>query len=91
MAKRYRRRSPKPRELIAYLGRIDGEPPDLIFAWGDGIARCDAALLNHALTQRRAFDVGESLFDELKKRGYDLDTLRFSIKKPDPVANEGGQ
>lgn len=51
--------------------------------------RCDARLLNDALSAKRCFaDPGKplgvefdpSLLDELDKRGYDLTTIRFSIE-----------
>lgn len=42
----------------------------------------DAALLEHALAKRVLFrGDGRSLLQELERRGYDLSTLRFSIRK----------
>ena len=46
---------------------------DLYFNHGEGIGKCDAYLLNGHLTM--------GLMRELEKRGYDLDTLRFSVDK----------
>lgn len=50
---------------------------DLNFQNGEGCERADARLLNHHLGP---------LADELEKRGYDLSTFRFEVKK-----QEGGK
>ena len=90
-----RRPTVKPGELHVWYGRLDGDAPDVIFANGDGVPRCDRALLNYAFCSKRmAFDstpgvrgyVFEPGFiEELEKRGYDLSTLRFRIRKKDPT------
>jgi hypothetical protein len=55
---------------------------DVVFHWPD--AKADGRLLYAYLAcERREFDGtwGPSLLKELEARGYDLTTLRFSIKK----------
>lgn len=77
-------------ELHVYYGRLDRyESPDVIYSSGGGVPRCDRSLLHHVIgSERMTLDLergghkfGPSLLDELEKRGYDLSTLRFSIKK----------
>jgi len=86
--KRYR--SPKLAEgqIKVQKGKIDGDVDMCIF-YGDNVPRCDRALVLNALCGKRQywdfktrlplFD--QSLIDELESRGYDLDTLQFSIKR----------
>ena len=70
-------------------GRIDGDYPDMCIFFGDNVPRCDRALVMNALcSERQYFDLstmrpksGPSLTDELETRGYDLETLRFSIDR----------
>jgi hypothetical protein len=89
----------RPGELHIYYGVLDRHSaPDVIYHSGDGCCRSDRALLHHVIgSQRQRFIYGEearkegtnfkfdpSLLDELEARGYDLATLRFSIKKKEP-------
>ena len=78
-------------------GRLDGETDILIF-FGDNVPRCDRSLVMNALCSERQYTdlttlkprFDASLIDELEKRGYDIDTLRFSIdqKKPNTPIKE---
>lgn len=56
---------------------------DLFFNWGDGCSKADAHLLE-----------GNGYFlklaMELKKRGYNLETLRFTIDKATDKLQTGG-
>lgn len=89
MKKRYRTLKAKPGELRAYYGMADGEGPDICYAHGDGVSRSDARLLHSTLSgDRMTLDfpgIGHrfdpSFIDELESRGYDITTLRFSVKK----------
>lgn len=84
-------RTPKaaPNELVIRWGRADGDGPDVCYAWGAECSKSDAHLLhNHLGSERPDFSVRPifsamlpSIWDELKARGYDLTTLRFSIRK----------
>lgn len=77
------RYTPKTPKLVAQYGKLDGET-DIIISWGPGIPKCDASLLYNAIcTERRLWDgtYDKSLIDELKERGYDISTLRFTISK----------
>lgn len=75
-----------------------GEDPDVCYVWGPGIHKSDAALLNFVIGSPRYGYQGfkeepmPSLLDELKKRGYDLTTLKLSVKLAAPpyVHREGG-
>jgi hypothetical protein len=78
----------KPGELTARWSKRES---DLLLAWGgDGATSSDGALLSDALSGKRlapslknypGYDVLPSLIDELKARGYDVETLRFSIRR----------
>ena len=86
MTKRYRRRNTKPGQLQAYYGKLPHDDPDLILANGEGVPRCDRAYLYYSLGCGKFNFKGEeqpSFFEELKSRGYDMDTFRFSIQKLD--------
>jgi hypothetical protein len=78
--KRYRERRAKPGELRAYFGKADGDGPDVCFANGEGVDRASARLLHNALNSLPVCN-GRSLLDELKARGFDIETLQFSIRK----------
>ena len=84
MKKRYRRRNTKPGQLQAYYGKLPHDEPDLVFANGEGVPRSDRALLYVIFGARRFTFNGKeqpSFFEELKARGYDMDTFRFSVMK----------
>ena len=92
MATRYRRRNTKPGQLEAYFGKLPGDDPDLIFSNGEGVPKCDRAYLYSALGSVRFGFMGNkepSFFEELKSRGYDMDTFRFSIQKKVDQQDEG--
>ena len=87
--KRYRRPKVIEGQIKVQKGRIDGDHPEMCIFYGDGVPRCDRALVMNALClERQHTDLSTlkpkfepSLLDELEKRGYDLDTLQFSIKR----------
>lgn len=54
-----------------------GAEPDMCYDWGEGCSRRDARLLSATFSPVG----GNDLFKELESRGYDLKTLRFSIRK----------
>lgn len=89
--RRYREPVAKPGELKAQFGkeRFSGAP-DLLYAYGGyGAAKADARVLSAALEEVAVFD-GKPLRQVLKERGYDITTLRFSVKLSTP-SNEGGR
>jgi len=64
-------------------GKVDGDIDMYIF-YGDGTPRCDRALVMNLFgSERLTWDRKSepSFIDELEGRGYDLDTLKFSIEK----------
>ena len=77
-------------KLKAKWGSIEGDPhrPDLVYVWGEGIPRADAALLHDTLASPRFRPLSQewdmSFMEELKDRGYDIGTLEISIsRKPE--------
>ena len=81
------------------VSRLNGEMGDVLYEWGDGCGKNDGGLLHYHLGVGRlehSFDndsvkyvVGKSLLEELHDRGYDLRTLKFSIKKRITARTEG--
>lgn len=99
--KRYRTPIAKPGEVKIVYGRSSrGDRPDLCAAWGgEGASKPDARTVMHALTERRMvptfpnlqYEERPSLVEELEARGYDVETLRFSISRKQPVSYGGKQ
>jgi hypothetical protein len=88
--KRFRRHNLKDNELRVYWGKLPYDNPDIVFEWrGEPSMKRDSAMLHyHIATQRPDPSASPlyskmlpSLLEELKTRGYDLTTLRFSIRK----------
>lgn len=82
----------RPGELRVFHGRLaDDAYADVILAYGGhGASKRDSNLLHmHLCTQRPAALPGQpwepSLIEELKARGYDIETIEFRIRKL-PVA-----
>ena len=83
MSKRYRAPRVQEGQIKLQRGRIDGIVDTCVF-YGDTTPRCDRALVMNAFCfESRGYnnEVRPSLIEELEKRGYDLDTLRFSIER----------
>lgn len=86
--KRYRRPKVVEGQIKMQKGKIDGDVDMCIF-YGDNVPRCDRALVMNVLCSERMrlnfssmkYEPDPSLIDELEARGYDLDTLQFSIKR----------
>lgn len=94
--KRYRAPKVKPGQLMAYYGRVDGDSPDVCFAWGAGLNKRFGNLLHYILGSKRielAFSdedrkkaagrpyfFDKSALERLDEAGFDLRTLRFSIE-----------
>lgn len=87
--RRIRWRSPKakPGELKLVYRKLPDENPDICTVWGDGAGHngADSALLFNVFCNKRTrFDskiLDPSFVDELKERGYDITTIKFSIQK----------
>ena len=89
MAKRYRRPKVENGEIKFQKGKVDGDVDICIF-YGDDVPRRDRSLVMIAfgsakmhIDREKEFGVSfsPSFIEELETRGYDMDTLRFSIKK----------
>ena len=88
---RRRWRAPKaaPGELVARWGKLPHENPQVCYSWGEGCTKREAALLHNVLTTERPDWTTKPLFSkmwpsflaELEASGYDLTTLRFSVRK----------
>ena len=93
-----RLRTPKLQtgELRMYWGREShGRAPDIMLAWqGDSSMERDTQLLHYMMCSKHPDPSAKPLFsvmrpslmEELDARGYDLTTLKFSIKKKTTIA-----
>lgn len=96
--KRYRRPKVSNGQVKMQKCRLDGEIDMCIF-FGDGVPRHDRALImNVFCSERSRLDLSttkhvydKSFIEELEARGYDLDTLKFSIEHKSNGSKEGGQ
>lgn len=86
----------KPGELLVKWGIPERKDrPDVVFSWGAGTSKRDANLLMNVFGGERfgpsiiQTETEPSLLDELKARGYDITTIRFSIKKIGTTTNAG--
>lgn len=82
--KRYRRPKVIEGQIKMQRGKVDGDTDMCIF-YGDNTPRCDRALVMNTFCFGR-YDTGTkekrlSFIEELERRGYDLETLRFSIER----------
>jgi hypothetical protein len=95
-----RLRAPKMEdgELKIYWGREPHGNPDIMFAWqGDRSMKRDTRLLHYMMASQHPdpfvkplfSKMKPSLFEELDARGYDLSTLKFSIKKKTAAPEKG--
>lgn len=80
MKKRYRRPTVRDGQIKVQRGRLDGEVDMCIF-YGDNTPRCDQALVMNLFFSSRYNYEYPSFIEELELRGYDLDTLKFSIER----------
>ena len=93
MKKRKRWRAPKPRpnELRILFGKLPNDSPDILYVWGEGTSRADSRLLHYMFSSKRyapgSFEAEASFIEELEKRGYDIETLKFSIQKCQPAVS----
>lgn len=71
---------PKPNQLVAFWSRRER---DIMLNWGEGCSKGDARLLHEALGHRIASDM-LPFTKELEARGYDITTIKFSIRKKQP-------
>jgi hypothetical protein len=85
--KRYRKPKVGDEEIKMQMGKDYGEVDICVF-FGKGVPKCDTKLvLNYICSEIPNFvingtsEMRPSLIEELDRRGYDLDTLRISIKK----------
>lgn len=78
---RKRARKARVGELIAYYGYADRHQrdPDLCVAWGGKGATSAEGRLVISFLSAKSYE-GRDLMEELVLRGYDLSTLRFSVK-----------
>lgn len=80
--KRYRRPKVYEGQIKMQMGKDYGEVDMCVF-YDKTVPRCDRALVLNTLCSERLNwrqELQPSLITELARRGYDLDTLRFSIE-----------
>lgn len=76
----------KDGELKVSWRKFEGEY-DIVYDGGEGTSRADRSYLHSVLGTKREVRtftgtiLEPSVLEELEARGYDLTTLRFSIKK----------
>ena len=88
--KRYRAPKVVEGQIKMQMGKTYGDVDMCIF-YGDNVPRCDRALVMNAIcSDTLTWDskTKPSLMDELERRGYDLNTLRFSIEPKELKDNE---
>ena len=83
--KRYRRPKVVEGQIKMQRGKLPHEDPDMYIFYGDDTPRCDRALVINTFCFG-VYDVAKnklnpSFIEELELRGYDLETLRFSIER----------
>lgn len=67
----------KPGELKA---RWSAKENDILLEWGgEGASKSDGGWLSYWLTNQRGFD--DTFIKELIQRGYDITTLKITVKK----------
>lgn len=84
--KRYRRPKVIEGQIKMQRGNVDGSPDMCIF-YGDNVPKCDRALvMNTFCFGRLSWDSKQipPFIEELEARGYDIETLRFSIERKKP-------
>ena len=87
-AKRFRRPKAKPGELKVQWGKLPDDKPDICYVWGgEGASSHDGHLLHGMFSgfEHRKYGRIPAQHDgylaELEARGYDLTTLKFSIRQ----------
>jgi hypothetical protein len=80
------------------VSRLNDQMGDVLYEWGEGCKSADGSLLHWVLgcehprmsTGGMPMEWDQSFLKELHARGYDLTTLRFSIRKrQSPAAGRG--
>lgn len=87
--RRFRAPTAKPGELVMKWGKMPHDKQEVCYAWGDGVTKADVHLLHNAVAGNWPDPFSEPLFSNmlpsllegLDARGYDLTTIRFSIRK----------
>jgi hypothetical protein len=90
--KRYRMPKVKDNELKLQWGKLPKDEPDICVLLGKDIPKCDSRLLMNSFSSKRfhpnSFEFEDSFLEELEKRGYDIETIKFSIKKKQGFLND---
>lgn len=79
----------KPGEFKITWGSVDrGDPPSLMYIHGGaGASRPDGHMLSYIFEGVKN-ECGRTLAQDLVYRGYDISTLKFSIKQNEPTITE---
>jgi len=58
--KRYRTPIAKPGQLLCCYGKLPNDSPDIIYAHGEGVERCDARLLHYIFNSKQYNQVDDT-------------------------------
>jgi hypothetical protein len=95
--KRFRKVQVDDGELKATWGKLPREYPDIIYTWDTNLcSKGDAGLLYYYINCEHPDPTASpiyskmkpSLLQQLEDRGYDITTLKFSIKKKKVTGEE---
>lgn len=81
---RYRVPTPKPDQISVVWGKADSfASPSLVYVYPDRDGKSDCRVLMEAIEEprHRTGETRRSLAAELEARGYDLTTLRITIRR----------
>lgn len=87
--RRWRAPQAKAGELVMRWGKMPRDGEDMCYAWGDGCTKREAHMLHNAIANEKPDPFATPLFSKmlpsllanLEAAGYDLTTLRFSVRK----------
>lgn len=78
--KKFRKPKAAPPNTLKVLWGSSHGKEDMFYVWGPGCSASDGRLFNTVLFQTPTFS-HKNLIEDLKARGYDITTLRITVKK----------
>ena len=75
----------KDGELKCQWGKLVDCAPDIVICRGEGVPKTDGHLLHHVISSKDYSPFNKtwhpSFIEELELRGYDIKTLKISVRK----------